>query len=119
MPLAAMLLSDLVIGYHSTIWYVYAAIAITVLIGSTVKQVTVIRVGVIAVIASLVFFFVTNFSSWLHHDMYSQELSGLMQAFIAGLPFLRNALIANLLFIYLVFYGLTWLKAVYSSSKSI
>ena len=36
-PLAVMLLSDLVIGFHSIIWYVYAGVAITVLIGSILK----------------------------------------------------------------------------------
>ncbi|MGH1538687.1 MAG: DUF6580 family putative transport protein, partial [Gammaproteobacteria bacterium] len=31
--------------------------------------------------------------------------NGLLQAYTAGLPFLRNSLIANLIFSYLVFFG--------------
>ena len=118
-PLAAMFLSDVVIGLHSTIWYVYAGVAITVLIGSTLQHITVFRVGAVAVIASTVFFLVTNFGSWLHHDMYTPDLSGLLQAYIAGLPFLRNAMIANLIFAYLIFYSLVWLKDGYFLAKNI
>ena len=118
-PLAAMLISDLMIGLHSTILYVCIGVAVTVVIGSTLRRITVFRVGVVAIIASMVFFLVTNFGAWLHHDMYSQDLVGLMQAYIAGLPFLRNALMANLLFSYVVFYGLTWLNAEFRSSTSI
>ncbi|MFK7815715.1 MAG: DUF6580 family putative transport protein [Gammaproteobacteria bacterium] len=105
-PLAAMVLSDYVIGFHSTVWYVYAGILLTVLIGSVVNKVTVVRVGVAAVMATFAFFLITNFGAWLHHDMYSQDLNGLLQAYVAGIPFLRNSLIANLIFSYLVFYGL-------------
>ncbi len=105
-PLVAMVLSDYVIGFHSTVWYVYAGILATVLIGSVLNQVTVFRVGGATVIASFAFFLITNFGAWLHHDMYSQDLNGLLQAYVAGIPFLRNSLIANFIFSYLVFYGL-------------
>ena len=104
-PLVAMLISDFVIGFHSTVWYVYASVAITVLIGSEIKQLSLLRVCAAAVVASIIFFLITNFGAWLHHDMYTQNANGLLQAYIAGLPFLRNSLMANLVFCYLVFYG--------------
>ena len=104
-PMAAMVLSDLVLGFHSTVWYVYAGVVITVLIGSVLKQFSILRVGVAAIVASILFFLITNFGAWLHHDMYPQNYNGLLQAYVAGIPFLRNALIANLIFSYLVFYG--------------
>ena len=105
-PTAAMLLSDLVLGIHSTIVYVYAGIMLTVFIGSTIKKVHFFSVGISAIIASAVFFLITNFGAWLHHDMYAQNLDGLLHAYAAGIPFLRNSLIANLIFTYLVFYSL-------------
>jgi len=105
-PLAAMVLSDLVLGFHSTVWYVYAGVVITVLIGSLLKQFNVLRVGVAIIASSIIFFLITNFGAWLHHDMYPQNLNGLLQAYISGLPFLRNSLIADLIFSYLLFYGL-------------
>ena len=111
-PVAAMVLSDLILGLHSTVWYVYAGVAITVLIGSELKQFSILRVGIAAVIASILFFLITNFGAWLHHDMYPQNYNGLLQAFVAGIPFFRNSLIANLIFTYLVFYGFSYLFSV-------
>ena len=104
-PLAAMLISDWLIGFHSTLFYVYLGVADTVLIGSGLNKISVVNVGLAAILASLAFFLITNFGAWLHHEMYPQNMDGLLQAYIAGLPFLRNAVIANLIFSYLVFFG--------------
>ena len=103
-PLVAMIASDVVIGFHSTVLYVYAGVLLIVFVGSAIKQLSVVRVGVAAITASIIFYLITNFGAWLHHDIYSQNLNGLLQAYVAGLPFLRNSLIANLIFSYLVFY---------------
>ncbi len=110
-PIVAMLISDWLIGFHSTVSYVYVGVAITVLIGSGLKNVNAVNVGLAAITASLAFFFITNFGAWLHHDMYPQNLHGLLQAYVSGLPFLRNALIANLIYSYLVFFGFSNLFA--------
>ena len=117
-PLTAMLISDLVIGFHSTVWYVYAGIVITVFIGSALNQFSVIRVGAAAIVASIIFFLISNFGAWLHHDMYPQNFNGLLQAYIAGIPFLRNSLIANLIFSYLAFYGFSSLISARPSLNS-
>ena len=92
---------------------------ITVLIGSVLKQISIVNVGVAAIVASVAFFFITNFGAWLHHDMYPQNGNGLLQAYIAGLPFLRNALIANLIFSYLLFYGLNGFLSINPAYKNI
>ena len=104
-PIAVMVISDLVLGFHSTIIYVYTGVLVTVIIGSQLKKINFLSISTSAVVASIVFFLLTNFGAWLHHDMYTQNFSGLLQAYVAGIPFLRNALIANLLFSYLVFFG--------------
>ncbi len=109
-----MLFSDLVLGFHSTILYVYIAVIAAVLLGSTLKKISVFRLGIITITASFIFYLITNFGAWLHHDMYSQNWSGLIQAYIAGLPFFRNSIIANLMFTYLTFYDLAWLENEFS-----
>jgi small-conductance mechanosensitive channel len=116
-PLAAMVLSDLVLGFHSTVWYVYAGVVITVLIGGVLKRISILRVSVAAIVASILFFLITNFGAWLHHGMYPQNLNGLSQAYTAGLPFLRNSVLANLVFSYLVFYGLNALPSMQGMAK--
>jgi hypothetical protein len=97
---------------------VYAGVVITVLIGAVLKQISVVRVGMASIVASMVFYLITNFGAWLHHDMYPQNASGLLQAYLAGLPFLRNTLIANLIFSYLVFYGFAGLLSLRPALKN-
>ena len=64
-PIAAMLLSDLVIGLHSIMPAVYISFAITVLIGMHLRN----KVGVGMVVfaslsSSVIFFLITNFAAW-------------------------------------------------------
>jgi hypothetical protein len=105
-PLGAMLLSDLVLGLHWTMPFVYAALAATVFLGGWLRDhlrpVTVIGS---ALAGSILFFVVTNFGAWLSHDMYPRSLEGLWAAYVAGLPFFRAMLIGDLLFVALLFGG--------------
>ena len=56
-------------------------------------------------IASFWFFLWTNFGVWLldSWQMYPDNISGLLQSYIAGLPFLKLQLLGNLLFLPLGF----------------
>ena len=105
-PIFAMFLSDLWLGLHSTILYVYLGLVCTVVIGSTLKKISALNLCVAVLISSLIFYLLTNFGAWLHHEMYPRTINGLVQSYIAGLPFLRNSLIANFVFTFLVFYSI-------------
>lgn len=90
-PLAAMFLSDIVIGFHANIPAVYLSFAITVLIGMAIRRwVTVGTVLMAAIVSSLIFFLVTNFSAWLVSPFYPQNFAGLIECYIAGLLFFRD-----------------------------
>ncbi len=111
-PLAAMLISDAVLGFHATMAYVYGAFALTVMIGFWLRRhrgVTPLAVATVG--ASLLFFAITNFGVWaagLHG--YAMNAQGLMQTYIAGIPFLQNSLLGNLFFVALLFGGLAALE---------
>jgi hypothetical protein len=98
-PLIAMLLSDAIIGFHSSMIFVYGAVALIV-IGSHywLKRVSLVSITLAAFISAVAFFLITNFGAWLTHDMYIHNISGLTQAYIAGIPFFKNTLISNVLF---------------------
>ena len=98
-PLVAMLISDAVLGFHSSVVFVYAAVAgIVVLNRYFLQRITVSKLVVTSVITAGLFFLVTNFGAWLSHDMYPRTVNGLVQAYIAGIPFFRNTLVSTLLF---------------------
>ena len=105
-PLSALLLSDLLLGLHSSMLFVYAAFAIIVALGRLIRHRQDFWSVLLATLGgSLLFFLLTNFGSWLSHDNYAADISGLMQSYIAGIPFYRNTLIGDLLFSALLFGG--------------
>lgn len=113
LPFAVMLLSDLFLGLHDTLLYVYGAFAITVAIGLLLRE----RVGVTSVTlatvgASLTFFLITNFGVWFAGGHgYPMDAAGLTQTFVAGLPFLQYSLLGNLFFAAVMFGGFHLLRS--------
>ena len=106
-PMIAMLISDAIIGFHSAMIFVYATVAIIIL-GSYwfIKSCTLFTMSIGAVLSAVIFFLTTNFGAWLSHDMYAHTLTGLQQAYVAGIPFFKNTFISNLLFTAVGFYAL-------------
>ena len=105
-PMIAMLLSDAIIGFHSSMIFVYGAVALIV-IGSHfwLTQLSLVSITLASIISAITFFIVTNFGAWLAHDMYPHTISGLTQAYIAGIPFFKNTLISNIFFTAIGFYA--------------
>lgn len=98
-PFCAMFVSDLLIGLHSSMIYVYSALLIISLTCHwLVTTVSIRNLSISVVWATLVFFLITNFGAWISHDMYPTNWAGLGMAYIAGLPFLLNSLLGNIFF---------------------
>lgn len=122
LPFAALFISDLVINnvlysqyYDGFAWFtsvwIYAAFAGVMAIGHlTLRNNTAPeRVIAASVAGSLLFFVVTNFSVWLESGMYPQTGGGLAACFTAGLPFLQNTVLGDLLFSGALFGAYAWL----------
>ncbi len=105
-PFAALFISDLFIGFHSTMIAVYFAFAITVAIGFMLRnRIKAGNVALASVVSSVLFFLITNFGAWMSGMMpYPANFSGLMMAYAAGIPFFNNGLIGDL-FYSTVFFG--------------
>jgi hypothetical protein len=105
-PLAAMLLSDAILGFHSGMPYVYGSVALIVLIGWAVaRRKTALTIAAAAVASSVLFFAVTNFGTWATGELYPQTLAGLGACFVAAIPFFQNTLAGDLIFSALLFGG--------------
>ena len=57
-----------------------------------------LRIIAAALASSVSFFLLSNFATWAYWGMYPTTLKGLEMAYVAGLPFFRNALEGDLLF---------------------
>ena len=99
MPLAAMLLSDLILGLHSSMLFVYGSITIiTLCCHFLLRKLNLISMCLAVVFATVVFFLITNFGAWFSHGMYPHNAQGLGLAYVAGLPYLLNSLLAKICF---------------------
>ena len=132
LPFAAMFFSDLVLYATKDIAYrdqaifnmlfVYSAFAGIALLGQLLRrQVTASRVIGTAVVGSILFFLVTNFGAWLalsqplstgEPAFYSRTLGGLIDCYIAGVPFFRGTFFGDLIYTTALFGGLALLERI-------
>ncbi len=100
LPIVAMFISDMIIGFHTTMLAVYAGMIASVGIGMMLRnRVKIGNVILASVSSSLVFFLITNFASWYTGLMpYTKDFTGLMAAYAAGLPFFNTSLLGDLFF---------------------
>jgi hypothetical protein len=103
-PLAALFISDLVIGIYSYAWMVYLSFALIVILGIVMlKKISVKNLILASLSASFSFFIITNFGVWALGTLYPKTPAGLMESYIAAIPFLQYSLIGDLFFVGLMF----------------
>ncbi len=103
-PFAALFITDLIIGLHSTMWAVYLSFALIVVLGFNLRrQRKPLNVGLSAVSASVLFFIITNFAVWLSSPMYPFTISGLLESYVAAIPFFNYTLLGNLFYAGVIF----------------
>jgi hypothetical protein len=105
-PLGAMILSDAVLGFYAGFWITYFAVALIVLVGwLALSRVSALRVGVAAILSSVLFFLVSNFGTWALSGMYPHTLAGLSTCYVAAIPFFQNTVAGDLFYATLLFGG--------------
>jgi hypothetical protein len=103
-PLIAMFITDLFLGFHSTIIAVYLAFALIVVIGMTmVQKKNVSNILIASIVASVSFFVITNFAFWITGILYPVTPAGLAECYIAAIPFFGYNLMGNLFYAGLMF----------------
>ena len=110
-PLAALLLSDFVLGFYHGIVTVYGTVALIVLIGWWLSsRRSVVRIAAAAAASSVLFFIVTNFGMWLFSGFYPRTLPGLEACYVAAIPFFQNTIAGDLFYSGLLFGGFALLE---------
>ena len=103
-PLAAMFVTDLFLGFHPTMWAVYLSFGLIVAIGMVmIKQKKVGNIFFASVTSSVLFFIITNFGVWLSTPYYTKTGTGLMACFTAAIPFFHQTLLGDLFFVTIMF----------------
>ena len=105
-PLAALFLSDLVLGFYHGVATVYATVALIVVIGWWLSsRRTPLRIGTAAVVSSVTFFVITNFGMWLFSGFYPVTYAGLVACYAAAIPFFQNSVAGDLFYAVMLFGG--------------
>ena len=97
-PIVSLFISDLFLGLHTTIPFVYGSFILIALLGRYVKKINILTV----LLSSSIFFLVTNLGVWLLH--YPLSIEGLFQCYILALPFFLNTVIGDLVYGALLIY---------------
>jgi hypothetical protein len=113
-PLSIIFLSDLVIGNNYIFIFTWTAFAMIGLFGLTNRKIQnsipstrdkIQNSVCLALMSSVFFYLYTNFGWWLMSGMYEHSLSGLIRCYWMAIPFFKNNLLGNLIFVPLGIYA--------------
>jgi len=92
----ALLITDIIIGFHSIVLFTWGSVILIGLISKYFNKTIFFRIfGVI--ISALIFFVISNFGVWLNGS-YGYSVEGLITCYILAIPFFGNTLISTILF---------------------
>lgn len=98
-PVTALLISDLLLGFHNMMLPVYLSFALVVLLGGFLKKnVRPLPVIGVSLAASTLFFLITNFAVWLGSPFYPPTISGLINCYAMAIPFYHSGLLGDLFY---------------------
>ena len=108
-PLALMVATDAIIGFHDTMFFTWGSMLAVSIIGVWLrdrKSFTTVFVG--SVFSSVLFFVVTNFGAWLS-PLYPDTWAGLRECYVMAVPFFRSTLLSTVAYSMVLYAGYAWL----------
>ena len=95
----SQLISDYFLGFYQSMFFVYISY---ILIGICslyfLKKISYLPVLLISIIAPVFFYIVTNFGVWFTMDLYAPTSQGLINSYIAGIPFLKSSVLSTIIY---------------------
>tara|TARA_B110000438_G_scaffold217525_1_gene210263 strand:- start:462 stop:950 length:489 start_codon:yes stop_codon:yes gene_type:complete len=106
-PILCMFISDLFLGFHTTLPFVYLAFICISFLGIYSKKISSFTI----LTSSSLFFLVTNFGVWLLG--YPNNMAGLISCYTLALPFFINTILGDLFFTYTLNYSFSKIEKKY------
>ena len=98
-PLLAMLISDLFLGFYTISIFVYLSFAVITWMGQQKNRVT----PKLVLLGSVLFFLISNFGVWLLY--YPKTTDGLVTCFALAIPFFATSLIGDIFYSVILVFG--------------
>ena len=99
LPLLAMLISDLFLGFYTISIFVYLSFAVITFIGQRKNRVT----PKLVLLGSVLFFLISNFGVWLLY--YPKTIDGLVTCFALAIPFFATSLLGDIFYSVILVFG--------------
>lgn len=99
LPVVAMIISDIFLGFHDTILFTWGGFALIALFGMSLRNTNNwLRIPLGALSSGIIFYVVSNFGVWVVGSLYPHTLQGLVDCFVAAIPFFKTSLLADLVY---------------------
>ena len=116
-PLIAMIIADVFLGFHGTMIWVYGSLILISIMGILLKNRTTLKNCAVATLGgSLLFFLMTNFGVWIISGFYEKSIVGLFTCYAMALPFFHNTLAGSVVYSAIMFGGYEGLKNYFPDS---
>ena len=97
-PIISLFISDLFLGLHDLIPFVYCAFILITLLGISAKK---ISIGIV-LMSSTIFFLISNVGVWFYN--YPLTLNGLISCYTLAIPFFLNTILGDLAYCAIMIY---------------
>ena len=105
-PICAMFISDIFLGFQNLIYWVYGSLLLIPLLGMLLKsKVNIVNCILGCASGSIIFFIITNFGVWISSSYYPKTIEGILTCYTMALPFFANTLTSSLLYSAIIFSG--------------
>lgn len=94
--LLSMFLSDIFLGFHSSMFFVYISIVLIIILSNQKNYL------IMALLSPIIFFLISNFGVWLNSNIYSKSIHGLFECYIMAIPFLKNLFISTIFYMIII-----------------
>ena len=99
LPLLILVITDFALGFHDTMLFTYGAWALVAVLSMAVlRNYSSLRLALMSLTASTVFFLISNLGVWFVGGLYPKTALGLSDCFVAALPFFGNQIAGDLIF---------------------
>ena len=98
-PLLAMLISDLFLGFYTISIFVYLSFALITWMGQQKNRVT----PKLVLLGSVLFFLISNLGVWLLY--YPKTIDGLLTCFTLAIPFFATSLMGDVFYSIVLVFG--------------
>ena len=96
-PILLMMITDIVIGFHSTMFFTWGSVLVIALYGLWIRRRRswgMIFAG--SIVSAVLFFVITNFGAWL--ALYPRTWEGFVTCYTLAVPFFRMTLLSTLVY---------------------